>query len=139
MNHPDHTRSSTAAVRRWAPVCRLEELPLLGARRVERAQGMPVALFRTATHRVYALLDRCPHKAGPLSQGIVHGEHVTCPLHNWNIALADGSATAPDEGRTPGFAVKVQGGQVFLDLEELEGRALDLQPATAGPCGRGCG
>lgn len=120
----------------WIPICRFEDLPLLGARRVTREQGMPVALFRSASNRVYALLDRCPHKAGPLSQGIVHGEHVACPLHNWNIGLADGRAAAPDEGSTPAFAVKLQGDQVFLDAEELATKALDLQPAVAGPCQR---
>jgi nitrite reductase (NADH) small subunit len=121
---------------RWIPICRVEDLPLLGARRVAREQGMPVALFRSASNRVYALLDRCPHKAGPLSQGIVHGEHVACPLHNWNIGLADGRAAAPDEGSTPAFAVKLQGEQVFLDADELATKALDLQPAVAGPCQR---
>lgn len=121
---------------RWIPICRVEDLPMLGARRVTREQGMPVALFRSASNRVYALLDRCPHKAGPLSQGIVHGEHVACPLHNWNIGLADGRAAAPDEGSTPAFAVKLQGEQVFLDADELATKALDLQPAVAGPCQR---
>ena len=121
---------------RWIPICRVDDLPPLGARRVTRGQGMPVALFRSASNRVYALLDRCPHKAGPLSQGIVHGEHVACPLHNWNIGLADGRAAAPDEGSTPAFAVKLQGEQVFLDADELATKALDLQPAVAGPCQR---
>ena len=121
---------------RWIPICRVDDLPPLGARRVTREQGMPVALFRSASNRVYALLDRCPHKAGPLSQGIVHGEHVACPLHNWNIGLADGRAAAPDEGSTPAFAVKLQGEQVFLDADELATKALDLQPAVAGPCQR---
>ena len=119
---------------RWTPICRVDELPLLGARRVQREHGMPVALFRTAGERVFALLDRCPHKAGPLSQGIVHGEHVSCPLHNWTIGLADGCAAAPDEGRTPAFAVRVQGGTVYLDADELAQLAIDLPPAVAGPC-----
>lgn len=119
----------------WKPLCRLEDIPVLGARRVRRKAGAEVAVFRTADDRVFALLDRCPHKAGPLSQGIVFGERVACPLHNWTIGLADGCALAPDEGRTPTFAVKVEDGQVFLDAAELAAQA--TEPAPAG-CGGGC-
>lgn len=124
----------------WKDICAVADIPALGARRVARAQGLPVALFRTADDRVYALLDRCPHKGGPLSQGIVFGDAVACPLHNWAIALADGCARAPDEGTTPGFACKVEGGQVWLDADELATKALDLAAPTAGPraCGGGC-
>ncbi len=120
----------------WIPICRVDDIPLLGARRVARETGLPVALFRTTGDRVFALLDRCPHKGGPLSQGIVHGEHVACPLHNWNIGLVDGKARAPDEGCTPAFGCKVEEGQVFLDENELATRALDLAAPVAGPCAR---
>jgi len=95
---------------------------------------MAVAVFRTADDRVYALLDRCPHKGGPLSQGIVFGDAVACPLHNWAIALADGTARAPDEGCTPSFACQVVDGQVLLDADELATKALDLPAPVAGPC-----
>ncbi|MBL0718318.1 nitrite reductase small subunit NirD [Piscinibacter sp. Jin2] len=120
----------------WKPLCRVEDIPKLGARRVRRAAGAELAVFRTADDRVFALLDRCPHKGGPLSQGIVFGERVACPLHNWTIGLADGCAQAPDEGRTPTFAVKVEAGQVFLDAAEL--RSLALEPGLA-PCRGSCG
>ena len=109
--------------RTWQPICRLDDIPVLGARRVRRARGPDVALFRAADGRVFALLDRCPHKGGPLSQGIVFGHSVACPLHNWTIALADGRACAPDEGCTPAFAVRVDGGTVMLDAGELATRA----------------
>lgn len=118
----------------WIPICTVDDIPMLGARRVARPQGLAVALFRTSEDKVFALLDRCPHKGGPLSQGIVHGEHVACPLHNWNIGLADGAARAPDEGCTPRFACKVEGGQVLLDATELATHALDLAAPVAGPC-----
>jgi hypothetical protein len=75
---------------------------------------------------VFALLDRCPHKGGPLSQGIVFGTSVACPLHNWTIGLDDGCAKAPDEGCTPKFACKVEGGIVLLDPVELATHAIDL-------------
>ncbi len=119
----------------WTPVCAVADIPVLGARRVDRPLGLPVAVFRTAEDRVFALLDRCPHKGGPLSQGIVFGDSVACPLHNWNIALADGCARAPDEGCTPRFACKVEGGAVFLDAGELAALALDLLAPVAGPRG----
>ncbi len=119
----------------WKPLCRLEDIPVLGARRVRRKAGAEVAVFRTADDRVFALLDRCPHKGGPLSQGIVFGERVACPLHNWTLGLADGCAQAPDEGRTPTFAVKVEDGQVFLDATELATRATEPAPGgCAGAC-----
>ena len=120
----------------WKAICRIDDIPRLGARRVARPQGVAVALFRTADDRVFALLDRCPHKGGPLSQGIVFGDAVACPLHNWSIALADGNARAPDEGCTPAFACRLADGQVFLDAGELAGKALDLPAPVAGPCTR---
>ena len=120
----------------WKAICRVDDIPRLGARRVARPRGIAVAVFRTADDRVYALLDRCPHKGGPLSQGIVFGDAVACPLHNWSIALADGQARAPDEGCTPSFACKVVDGEVFLDAAELATQALDLPAPVAGPCSR---
>jgi nitrite reductase (NADH) small subunit len=117
----------------WVKVCRVDDIAPLGSRRVAREWGIAVALFRTADDRVFALLDRCPHKGGPLSQGIVFGDSVACPLHNWTIALADGQAKAPDHGCTAAFACKVDGGQVYLDAGELATRAIDLPPPVAGP------
>ena len=110
----------------WVRICRVDDIPRLGARRVSRAQGAEVAVFRTADDRVFALLDRCPHKGGPLSQGIVMGDGVACPLHNWTIGLADGCARAPDAGCTPSFRVHVEGGAVMLDAEELQSHAVDV-------------
>ena len=118
----------------WKSICSVDEIPVLGARRVTRANGPEVAVFRNAEDKVFALLDRCPHKGGPLSQGIVFGDAVACPLHNWTIALVDGNARAPDEGCTPAFACRVDGGQVWLDANELATKALDLPAPVAGPC-----
>jgi nitrite reductase (NADH) small subunit len=117
----------------WKRICFVTDIPVLGSRRVSRAQGMDVAVFRNSEDTVFALLDRCPHKGGPLSQGIVHGTHVACPLHNWNIGLADGCAKSPDEGCTPKFAVHVNEGVVYLDAAELKTLALDLPKPLAGP------
>lgn len=120
----------------WKFVCHLDDIPALGARRVARDRGLDVALFRLADDRVFALLDRCPHKGGPLSQGIVFGQQVACPLHNWTIGLCDGQAVAPDAGCTPSFRVKVEDGRVFLDSQELAIHALDLDRPLAGPKSR---
>jgi nitrite reductase (NADH) small subunit len=118
----------------WTAICRVEDIPRLGSRRVARPGRTDVAVFRTADDRVFAVLDRCPHKGGPLSQGIVFGDAVACPLHNWTIALADGNARAPDAGCTPAFACRVDGGRVWLDAQELATKALDLPAPVAGPC-----
>jgi nitrite reductase (NADH) small subunit len=99
----------------WTHLCMVDDIPLLGSRLVERAAGN-IAVFRTADDHVFALLDRCPHKAGPLSQGIVHGQSVTCPLHSWQIDLHSGEAKAPDVGCARRFPVKVESGNVFLAL-----------------------
>jgi nitrite reductase (NADH) small subunit len=95
-------------------VCRLEDIPRLGARRYRRSDGRVVAIFRTASDAVFALRDECPHKGGPLSQGIVFGESVACPLHNWCIDLKSGAAAAPDEGCVERFDVRVVDGEVEL-------------------------
>jgi nitrite reductase (NADH) small subunit len=117
----------------WKTICRLEDIPVLGARCVSRPKGLDVAVFRNDQDQVFALLDRCPHKGGPLSQGIVFGTSVACPLHNWTIGLADGCAAAPDDGCTQRFSVKVELGQVQLNTTELATLATDLTRPVAGP------
>lgn len=103
----------------WVTICAVEDIPVLGARVVRRPQGQDIALFRNEEEQVFALVDECPHKKGPLSQGIVHGSSVTCPLHNWNIGLDSGCAREPDEGCTPKFTTQVVDGKVYLKLEEI--------------------
>lgn len=97
----------------WTEILTLHDIPPLGAR-VVRHGNLDIAVFRTADDDVFALEDRCPHKGGPLSQGIVHGNTVTCPLHSWKIQLDSGDAVAPDVGCTRSFEVKVEQGQVLL-------------------------
>lgn len=102
----------------WTDVGVLADIPRLGARVVAGHDG-PIAVFRTGDDRVFALRDKCPHKGGPLSQGIVHGQHVTCPLHGWNIALANGEAVAPDVGCAANIAVRIKAGRLQLRLPSL--------------------
>lgn len=108
----------------WLDVGPLDELPLRGAR-VVRVRGVDIAVFRTGEGRVFALRDRCPHRGGPLSQGIVHGERVTCPLHDWVVDLRSGNAIGADTGCTPAFAARVADGRV----------AVDVPDAIIGACG----
>lgn len=99
----------------WIEVAHVDDIPRQGARVVRTAAG-DIAVFRTVDDEVFALLDRCPHKGGPLSQGIVHGRKVACPLHDWKIALDTGLAVAPDEGCAARFPVRVEAGRVSLML-----------------------
>jgi nitrite reductase (NADH) small subunit len=111
----------------WVRICAIDEIPLLGARVLECGGGDNIALFRPAPDRVFALADRCPHKGGPLSQGIVSGDTVTCPLHGWNIALDSGQACAPDVGCARRHAVQLRDGEVWLLLAQ----AADPMPQAA--------
>jgi nitrite reductase (NADH) small subunit len=99
----------------WKRICTLDEIPLLGARVLHDPAG-DICVFRNADDEVFALDDKCPHKGGPLSQGIVHGRSVTCPLHGWRIELASGEAVAPDSGCVRAYPVKVENGEVLLAL-----------------------
>ena len=100
----------------WINVAALKDIPPLGSR-VITTDDMSIAVFRTASDEVFAVKDACPHKGGPLSQGIVHGTSVTCPLHNWKIDLASGEALGPDEGCTNVFPTKVENGVVYIGLD----------------------
>jgi nitrite reductase (NADH) small subunit len=106
----------------WIEVGSMADIPRLGSRVVKTAAG-DVAVFRTAEDGVFALRDRCPHKGGPLSQGIVHGNSVTCPLHNWVIGLQSGEAQGADAGCAKRFDVKVMDGRVFLEASLMRADA----------------
>jgi len=103
----------------WIAIASLEDIPRQGSRVVELDHDDRVnriAVFRTVTDDIFAVRDKCPHRGGPLSEGIVHGGLVTCPLHSWKIDLATGEAVLPDKGCTRTYATKVEGGRVFLKL-----------------------
>ena len=100
----------------WIEIGHLEDIPRLGARVVATDWGN-IAVFRTSDDEIHALDDRCPHRGGPLSPGIIHGNKVTCPLHNWQIDLTDGQAAAPDEGCIHHYPVKViETGKILLGM-----------------------
>lgn len=102
----------------WLDIGALEDIPAQGARVVKTAQGC-VAVFRTGDDQVFAMNDRCPHKGGPLSEGIVHGTSVTCPLHAWVFSLETGRAQGADEGFVKTYRVRVEGGRILLEATRL--------------------
>ncbi len=104
----------------WIEVGKVADIPRQGARVVTRAEG-DIAIFRTVDDEIFALRDKCPHKGGPLSQGIVHGKRVACPLHDWKIKLDSGDAVAPDEGCAASYPVKVENGVITLSLTPNKG------------------
>jgi nitrite reductase (NADH) small subunit len=104
-------------------ICALDDIPVLGARRVETSEG-EIALFRTTNDQVFALMNQCPHKKGPLSEGIVHGNSVTCPLHNWVISLKTGEAQGADAGCSPTIPVELRGKEVYMSAPATAKKAL---------------
>lgn len=102
----------------WIDIGAIEDVPPQGARVVRTPSGC-VALFRTESGELFALDDACPHRAGPLSQGIVHGNAVTCPLHNWVISLETGLAQGADEGEVRTYPVRCEGGRILIEASRL--------------------
>ncbi len=108
---------------RWIDIAALHDIPPRGARVVKTRLGC-VAVFRTGDNRVFAIDDACPHKKGPLSEGIVHGNAVTCPLHNWVIDLETGLAKGADKGAVNTYETRVENGRILLDTSRLATRAV---------------
>jgi nitrite reductase (NADH) small subunit len=104
---------------KWTDIGAVEDIPVLGARLVKTPTGC-IAVFRTETNEVFAMNDRCPHKGGPLSQGIVHGRSVTCPLHNWVIDLATGGALGADTGKVQTFAITLKAGRILMETTAIK-------------------
>ena len=102
----------------WTDIAALDDIPVRGARIVKTHAGC-IAVFRTDDDEVFATSDRCPHKGGPLSEGIVHGKSVTCPLHNWVFSLETGEAQGADSGQIATYPARVENGRVLMDLSEI--------------------
>ena len=113
----------------WIEVGKLEDIPRLGSRVVRTKRG-DIAVFRTSDDEVFALFDRCPHRGGPLSQGIIHGKRVTCPLHNWMIELDSGEAVSPDKGCARRYRVNVDDGAILLKLRSVDTNIIDFVEAA---------
>lgn len=115
MTDPRRAAEESGVDKSWTDVGALGAIPRQGSRTVTTPDG-DIAVFRSIDDQVFALRDRCPHKGGPLSQGIVHGQRVTCPLHSWVIELQSGQAVAPDQGCARRFPVKLENGRVWLSM-----------------------
>ena len=102
----------------WIDIGAIEDVPLRGARLVKTHLGC-IAVFRTGAEEVFAAANRCPHKGGPLAEGIIHGQSVTCPLHNWVFDLNTGQAKGADEGQIETYAVRLAEGRILLDSTAL--------------------
>ena len=112
------TGPMTGPLENWLDIGALDDIPRQGARVVKTAQGC-VAVFRTAEDQVFAVTDRCPHRGGPLSEGMVHGAFVTCPLHAFVFSLATGLAQGADSGAVATYPVRVAAGRILLDACRL--------------------
>lgn len=102
----------------WIDIGALDDIPLRGARKIKTKLGC-VAIFRTDDQTVFATSNTCPHKGGPLAEGIVHDRKVTCPLHNWVFDLETGEALGADHGQIETFAAKVEAGRILIDAALL--------------------
>lgn len=98
----------------WLDIGPVDQITPGTARTLPVLGGDEIAVFRTQANEFYALVNKCPHKQGPLSQGIVHGNVVACPLHNWNISLKTGEALGEDEGCVPTIPLRVDAGRIYL-------------------------
>ena len=104
----------------WIDICAIDDIPVRGARKLKTAQGC-IAVFRTAENEVFATSNTCPHKGGPLADGIVHGQSVTCPLHNWVFDLETGQARGEDAAIAT-YPLRVEEGRVWIDAAGVADR-----------------
>ncbi len=102
----------------WTDIGTLNDIPLRGSRIVKTAAGC-IAVFRTAEAEVFATSNKCAHKSGPLSEGIVHDRKVTCPLHNWIFSLETGEAQGADQGQITTYPVKIENGRLMLEIDAV--------------------
>lgn len=116
----------------WIQVGNLDDIPRQGSRVIKTSTG-EIALFRSVDDQVFALDNRCPHKGGPLSQGIVHGKRVTCPLHSWVISLETGEAVAPDAGCAHRHEIRIAHGVLFLEVKDDDRDRMGFHRTGATP------
>jgi len=120
----------------WTMICRLKDMPLAGARMVQRGlawQDLPgVALFRGADDAVHALLDTLPVLGGPLAHGVLRDHQLAGPQGSWLIDLDSGSMTVPVQCAVRRYAVRLMDGRIYLDLKELNVPASRAEQALAG-------
>lgn len=82
--------------------------------------GEEIALFKQKDGTVNAIKNSCPHKGGPLSEGIVSGEHIFCPLHDWKINLNDGKVQEPDTGCVETYKVEIVNEKIYIYVDVID-------------------
>jgi len=100
----------------WQLIADLKDLPKQGAKSYTIGDRS-IGIFRTFHNQIFAIHDQCPHKQGPLSEGLIHGKYVTCPLHDWTIDLQSGSCQSPDEGQVACYPLLIDGDEIWISLE----------------------
>lgn len=96
-------------------VAHVDEIPYQVGKEVS-VDNIEIAIFRLSSGKFKAVENRCPHKQGPLSEGIVSGEFVFCPLHDWKIDLTSGDVQKPDDGCVQTYSVEVMNNEVFIRI-----------------------
>ena len=82
-----------------------------------RAGELEIAVYKLSNGRIRAIENRCPHKGGVLTEGIVSGDFVFCPMHDWKICLHDGKVQEPDSGCVKSFETIIEGDEIYLLID----------------------
>ncbi len=101
---------------KWVRICGLAEIPEPGKVMEANAAGLQVCVANL-NGELMALDNICPHRQGPLGQGWIEGEAVICPWHSWAFNLRSGASEYPANERVSVFPVKVEGGDVLVEIE----------------------
>lgn len=97
----------------WYKITSINEIPKMGSR-VVQINETEIAIFKTNKNEIFALNNQCPHQQGKLSEGLIHGDVVTCPLHNTDISLENGKALGENYGCTNKYETKIDNDFVYL-------------------------
>lgn len=102
---------------RWIALANVDDIPLREGRPVT-IDGREIAVFNLGD-RFAAVENRCPHRGGPLADGIVIASAIVCPLHNWRIGLEDGNVVKPqhEPACVATWPARVESGRVLIQLQ----------------------
>ncbi|MCP4971204.1 MAG: nitrite reductase small subunit NirD [Arcobacter sp.] len=99
----------------WVKITNIDEIPFMGSRKI-LIKDKEIAVFKTKDNSIFAVNNECPHKQGNLSEGLVHENQVTCPLHNWDIDLKTGEAQGNDCGCTKTYESKIEKDILYIAI-----------------------
>ncbi|MFW7381538.1 MAG: nitrite reductase small subunit NirD [Oligoflexus sp.] len=101
----------------WYLIGTIHDIPRQGAQLLQFGDRQ-LGIFRTYQDEFYAINAQCPHAGGPLTEGLIHGHYVSCPLHDWTINLKTGICQAPDEGQVSCYPLLIDGEDIWIALQE---------------------